>query len=178
MALTVNWQVKISSLVMAAILLSSAALAQAKSGAKDETNPDEQAVHDYILTMDKVHKYVEVAKKVDAARKADPAMAAEMKKLEDSDAYNVQKVAIAEQSSYLSAFFKTNSITARDYIFTPMTVFTAALAIAAEDAKQNPPAFVNPENMKFVREHKAELEKENLFGLGKDKSSEDKGDDQ
>jgi len=182
MTLTMNWRGKISSLVMVVVFLSSAALAQAQHAAKEEANPDEPVIHDYLLTMDKVKSYVEIATKLDAVSKDDPAMAAEMKKLEETDAHNVQKAAIAEKFPHLGAFLKSNDTTARDFIFTPIVVLTAGLAMAAQDAKQEPPTYVNPANIKFVREHKDELQKANLFLFGpsshKDKSSENKSDDQ
>lgn len=144
-------------------LWSAAGLAQTKKHV-DEANPDESVIHDYVLTLEKVRKYADVAKKLEAAAKADPVMAAEMEKVTDTDAYNVEKAALVEKSPHLAAFLKSNGTTARDFIFTPTTAFTAALAIAAEDAKGKPPAFVNPANIKFVRDHKAELEKLNLTG--------------
>ena len=36
--------------------------------------------------------------------------------------------------------------------------------MSAQDAKGKPPAFVNPANIQFVREHRSELEKLQLFG--------------
>ena len=142
--------------------LSAVALAQAKH-AKDEPNPDEPIIHSYILTMEKAHKYADVSKKGEAAAKSDPALAAEMKKVEDLDAYNVQKADMMEKSPHIAAFLKSNGITARDFVFIPMTAFTAALAIAVEDARKQPPSFVNPANIKFVRDHQDELDKLNLF---------------
>jgi len=124
--------------------------------------------------MDEIKKYAEVSKKLEAAAKSDPVMAAEMKKIEDADVYNVDKAAMMEKSPHVAAALKSNNITARDFVLTPMTAFTAAIGIAAEDAKKEPPAFINPENIKFVREHKAELEKLDLFEPPLDKSSPDK----
>jgi hypothetical protein len=73
-----------------------------------------------------------------------------------------------EKSAKIAAFLKSNGMTARDFVFIPMTAFTAAMAIAAEDAKKQPPAFINPANIKFVRDHKDELEKLNLFASDED----------
>ncbi len=143
--------------------LSCLAMAQA-TPSKKGPNPDEPIIRQYVLTMENVRKYAEVAKKGEAAAKSDPAMAAEMKKVEDADVYNVQKAEMMEKSPHVAAFLKSNGMTARDFVFVPMTAFTAALAIAAEDAKKQPPAFVNPANIKFVRDHKGELEKLNLVG--------------
>ncbi|MGA9471273.1 MAG: hypothetical protein WBV36_02345 [Terriglobales bacterium] len=148
-------------------VLSCLVLAQAKH-AKDASNPDEPIIHDYILTMDKVHQYADVSKKIEVAAKSDPALAAEMKKVEDMNGYNVEKAEAIEKYPKIAAFLKSNGMTARDFVFTPMTAFTAALAIAAEDAKKQPPAFINAANIKFVRDHKDELEKLNLFANDED----------
>lgn len=144
------------------IVLLSLGLAQAKH-AKDAPNPDEPIIHDYVLTMDKVYKYADVSKKGEAAAKSDPALAAEMKRIGDMNGYNVEKADMMEKSPHIAAFLKSNGMTARDFVFIPMTAFTAALGIAAEDAKKQPPAFINAANINFVRDHKDELEKLSLF---------------
>ena len=158
----------------AVVAMPSLALAQGAGHPDKGPNPDEPAIHDYVLTMDKIKKYSEVSKKLEAAAKSDPAMAAEMKKIEDADVYNVDKAAMMEKSPRIAAALMSNGITARDFVLTPMTAFTAAIGIAAEDAKKQPPAYINPVNIKFVREHKDELEKLNLFEPALDKSSPDK----
>ena len=108
-------------------------------------------------------------------RKNDPTLVAEMEKISDTDAANVEKAAMMEKSPHIAAFFKTNGITPREFVLTPMTVLTAALATAAQDMKAQVPDFVNPANIQFVRDHKAELEKYNLMGGEKepDQSGED-----
>ena len=60
-----------------------------------------------------------------------------------------------------------------------MTVVTAGIATAAQDAKGKPPAFVNPANIQFVRDHRAELEKLELSGSddSRDGDSDDKNSD-
>jgi hypothetical protein len=40
-----------------------------------------------------------------------------------------------------------------------MTGVTAGIASAAQEATHKPPAFVNPVNIQFVRDHRAELKK-------------------
>jgi hypothetical protein len=116
--------------------------------------------------MDKVQKYADVAKKGEAAAQGDAALAAEMKKVQDTDVTNLEKAAMMEKSPKIAAFLKSNNYTARDFVLTPMTVLTASMAVAAEDQKGKAPAFVNPANIKFVRDHRAELEKMNLMGGG------------
>ena len=161
----------------AVVAMPSLALAQGAGHPDKGPNPDEPAIHDYVLTMDKIKKYAEVSKKLEAASKSDPALAAEMKKIEDADVYNVDKAAMIEKSPRVATALTSNGITARDFVLTPMTAFTAAIGIAAEDAKKQPPAYINPVNIKFVRAHKDELEKLNLFEPALDKSSPDKAKD-
>ena len=161
-------------LAAALAIMPSLALAQGAGHPDNGPNPDEPAVHDYVLSMDKIRKYAEFSKKIEAAAKSDPALAAEMKKIEDADVYNVDKAAMLEKSPRLAAALRSNDFAARDFVFTPLTAFTAAIGIAAEDAKKQPPAYVNPTNIKFVRDHKQELEKLNLFEPALDKSAPDK----
>jgi hypothetical protein len=163
-----------SCLTAVLVTLSSLTLAQGAGHPDEGPNPDEPAIHDYVLTMDKIKKYADVAKRLEAAAKSDPAIAAEMKKIEDADVYNVDKAAMIEKSPRVAAALHSYDIAARDFVLTPMTAFTAAIGIAAEDAKKPPPAYVNPTNIKFVRDHKEELEKLNLFEPALDKSSPDK----
>ena len=110
-------------------------------------------------------------------------MMAEMKKVEDTDVYLMEKAALMEKSPHIAAFLKANGITAREFVLIPMTVATAGMANAAQDLKGKPPAFVNPANMQFARDHKADLEKLELSGSsdstdgdsdGKDSNDKDK----
>jgi hypothetical protein len=145
---------------------------QAAKHAAQGPNPDEAAIHDYILTIDKVNSYAVLSKKLQAAAGSDPAMAAEMKKVEETDVYMVERAALIEKSPHTAAFLKANGMSAREFVLIPMTAVTAAIAASAQDAKSKPPAFVNPANIQFVRDHRAELKK-----LENDKHSNDKDSD-
>jgi hypothetical protein len=159
-----------STAVLILAAFSTQLFAQAKKD--DAPNPDEPAIHDYILTMPKIQKYSETVKKLNDSGKSDPVMVAEMKKISDFDGYNIQKATMIDKSPHLSAFLKANGLTSRDFVLTPMVGLTAALAVAAQDLKADPPSFVNPANIQFVRAHKAELEKYNLMGGEKESEKE------
>ena len=120
---------------------------------------DEQSIHDYILTMDKVQKYMDVATRMIAASKSDATLAAEIKKIASADSSNLGKVALADRSPHVASFLKTNNTTARDFVMTPLTLFSALDAVTAEEKKSKPSPFVNPVNIKFVRDHRTEIEK-------------------
>jgi len=166
------------------LLVVSVSLGQGPQHAAKGTSRDEAAIHDYILTMDEVNKYAAVAKKMQAAAGGDSAMAAEMKKIEDTDVDVMEKADLMEKAPHTAAFLKANSVTARELVLVPMTAVTAGMANAAQDLKGKPPAFVNPVNMQFVRDHKAELENLDIGGSGDSKhrdsdhkSSDDKDPD-
>jgi hypothetical protein len=155
------------------VLIASFSQAQAAKHAAQGPNPDESAIHDYILTIDKVNSYAVLSKKLQAAAGSDPVMAAEMKKVEEADVYMVERAALIEKSPHAAAFLKTNGMSAREFVLIPMTAVTAAIAASAQDAKGKPPAFVNPANIQFVRDHRAELKK-----LENDKASNPKDSDE
>jgi hypothetical protein len=145
----------------ALLVISSVSLSNAQ-GTKhppEGFNPDELAIHDYVLSMEKVNQYSDVSRKLETAAAKDPVMAAEMKKVENTNVYNVEKAALIEKSPRTAAFLKASGITAREFVLIPMTGVTAGIASAAQDAKRKPPAFVNPVNIQFVRDHRAELKK-------------------
>lgn len=148
----------------------------AKHAAKG-LDPDESAMHDFILTLDKVSQYAAVSRKLQASAAADPAMAAEMKKVEDADVTNLEKADLIEKSPHTAAVLKANGVTAREFVLIPVTVVTAAIAAAALDAKAKPPAFVNPVNIQFVRDHRAELGKLELSGSNHSRDGDSDGKD-
>jgi hypothetical protein len=158
----------IIALILAA--LSTHLFAQAKKDVGP--NPDEPAIHDYILTMPKIQNFSDTVKKLNDTGKSDPVMVAEMKKISDFDGSNMAKAAMIDKSPHLSAFLKANGMTSRDFVLTPMVALTAALGTTAQDLKADPPSFVNPVNIQFVRDHKAELEKYNLMGGEKESEKE------
>ena len=75
--------VRLSSL-LAVVLSAVFTPAQTVKHAAKGPDPDESAIHDFILNMDMVNKYAAVSKKLQAAAGSDPVMTAEMKKIEDS----------------------------------------------------------------------------------------------
>jgi hypothetical protein len=114
--------------------------------------------------MDKVDRYTAAAKSLRASATRDPALAGEMKRIEDARVNGVGKAALIDKSPRTAAILKSQGLSAREFVLIPMTALTAALAAAAQDAKAGPPAFVNPANIQFVRDHRAELKKLEVLG--------------
>jgi hypothetical protein len=173
------WFSAIAILTFAVPFFSQSAMRpQTAKHSTNAANPDEAAIHDYMLSMDKINSYAAVGKKLQSAARTDPVMAAEMKKVEDANVPNVEKATLIEKSPNTAAFLKANGMTARDFVLIPMTVVTAGIALSAQDAKGKPPAFVNPANLQFVRDHRSELEKLDLFGASDTKEGDVTGKDQ
>lgn len=100
------------------VVLAIASFSPAQSGkrAAKTPNPDEPAMHDYILTMDRVNRYAAISQKLRAAAAGDPVMAAEMKKIEDADVYNVEKAALIDNAPHTAAWQDKDREQARQFV--------------------------------------------------------------
>ncbi len=135
---------------------------------------DEAAIHDYVLTMSRVQAYAAAYQDYETNGSKDTSIADECKgKLDDDKMALVDKVKLVESSCpRLNAWIKQHGLTAQEFMFIPMTLITAGFAQVAVDAGGKPPAFINPANLQFVKEHKAELEKLHIVGDKSDDSSD------
>jgi len=88
------------------VVVSAACLcpAQSTKPSAKGPNPDEPAIHDFTLNMSEINKYAEVSKKLQAAGGSDPVMAAEMKKVEDTDVYLMEKAKLIDKSPHMPHF--------------------------------------------------------------------------
>ncbi len=138
--------------------------------AQKDSSQDEAAIHDYILTMAKVQTYAAALKDYEAGGQKNETIADECKaKIDDDKLSLTEKERIIESSCpQMNAWIKRHGMATHDFLFIPMGLVTAGFAQAAVEQGGKPPAFVNPVNLQFVKEHKADLEKMNL-GAGHDK---------
>lgn len=141
------------------------AIALASSGSpvqpqKSSTGPtpDEKAIHDYVLTVDKAEKYAAFMKKFQTAA-PDPAVAAEMQKIRDVNAYNVEKADMMAKSPKLAALFAGSGITPRDFVLLPLTIMSAAAVAQYPERAATRMPYVTPNQVQFYKDHKADLEK-------------------
>lgn len=160
--------------IAAAVLLASTFVfttITAHAQKKGADTRDEAAIHDYVLTMPRVEAYAAAYKDFEANGSKDSALASECKgKLDDDNMALVDKVKLIESSCpRLNAWIKQHGLTAKEFMFIPMSMITAGFAQAAIDAGGKPPAFINPANLQFMKEHKGELEK---MHLGSSKSDD------
>jgi len=136
-------------------------LAQKKAG---KPNPDEPVIHDYILTMDRVQLYAAAVREIEAGAQ-DPAVVAEGKKVQNYNGSSVAKARMIETSCpHLNAWIQAHGMTAQEFEILPMTLITAGMASYAVDKGGKAPAYVNPANVQFVKDHKDELDKMGISG--------------
>jgi hypothetical protein len=152
MSVSTGWAA--AALVFSTALLPLAAAEQKKTA----PDPDEAAVHDYVLTVEKAQHYADVMKKFQQSP-PDPAAAAEMQKINQANVYNVEKAAMMEKSPQIMAAFKALNLAPRDFVLIPLAVQTASFAASAPNNGGAAFAYVNPANIAFVKAHKADLEK-------------------
>jgi hypothetical protein len=157
-------------LLLCTFTLSNVAIAQ------KDSSQDEAAIHDYVLTMAKVQTYAAALRDYEAGGQKNEAIANECKgKIDDDKLSLIAKEKIIESSCpQMNAWIKQHGMATHDFLFIPMGLITAGFAQAAVEQGGKPPAFVNPVNLQFVKEHKAELEKMNLGADHDKESSSDK----
>ncbi len=150
------------------VALSAMASAQKKPESPAEV-ADEQAIHDYVLTMPKLEAYA-AAQKDFAAGAKDPALAAEGKRLEDDEkASMLEKIRMIETTCpHLNGWLRQHGMTAREFLLTPMTLMTVGIADYAKQKGGKVPDFVSSANLQFYEQHKSDIEKLGLNSGGGD----------
>ena len=139
------------------LAVSSPGFAQAGARKTEGPTPDEKAMHDYVLTVDKMQKYGGLMKKVQQSN-GDPAVAAEMQKITDVDAYNVEKADMMAKSPKLMALFGGTGLTPRDFVLIPLTIMSAGTVAQNPSAAATMP-YITPAQVQFYKDHKADLAK-------------------
>ncbi len=124
--------------------------------------PDAQATAAYKLTMPKVKKAAAVVQSVTEESLKDP----KVQPLDPGAVLNQNKTlaemeATVRKHPQVMRSLAREGMSARDFSLTVMTLFQAAMVEGFSqgnlDMSKLPPG-VNPENIQFVRDHKAELQ--------------------
>lgn len=136
-----------------ALSISPIAVAQAKVTA------DEQAIHDYQLTMPKLQAYAAATHEFRNAGN-DPALMAEAKQLQNDNDSMLEKIHIIEtRCPHMNAWLKGHGMTARDFLLMPMTLMAVGFAEVGKQQGGKMPAFITEANLKFYEDHKSDIEK-------------------
>ena len=116
---------------------------------------DDAAFRNYVLTMDKVHKYAEVGRALKATK--DPAVQAELPKLDNFMGGSLaQALAKLRTAPHVEALVHRAGLSDNDFALIPL------VAIGAAMAQNQPPAVqarmpVSAANIAFVKQHQADL---------------------
>jgi len=158
------------------LVLSGAVWAQ---GPKKAWSEDERLIHDYVLTMDKLKRFEKAAKQMSALPS--------FKDSGDDDAVTSGDKTISESARAFSAkcpqcvaVLAANGFTPKEYMTFTMTLFAASMSAWSKEQGGKVADFVNPANITFVQQHKAELEamnpkkpQQDESGQSSDEPSED-----
>ncbi len=116
----------------------------------------------YTLTMDKANRYAEVFGDLKALAKAHPELKDSLAG-DSNDSLDAMEHRIASQPLVVGVLAK-HSFTPREFVVFGMALFQSAFAEATakqngvDPAKAAAEAHVNPSNLTFVAQHKADLE--------------------
>jgi hypothetical protein len=155
---------RLVALLFAAVLLPVAASAQSSH---DISPSDVKEIHDYTLTMDKLHKMAGATRALMDYSKNHPEMkdAGDSKNLDEMVA-NIQKYPGA------AAAIRQNGISPREYAVCIMTLMETSMAVGFKKAgtyKEYPPKIlevVSQANLDFAEQHWDEIQ--NLMPKGSD----------
>jgi hypothetical protein len=145
-------------LTIALLLMPAASLAQ-----KTKADADLVEMQSYILTTDKIDRFGDAMLGIGEMAQKNPAAASSLEadadKNEDLDAMGRRFSTNPEVVTVL----KSHGFTPREFALCQMVIFQAAFAEAAKQAGADPAklasdAHVNPANLTFVEQHKAELD--------------------
>ncbi|HEX6773904.1 MAG TPA: hypothetical protein VF126_17845 [Acidobacteriaceae bacterium] len=136
------------------------------AGAQTKPDADIIEMQHYVLTVDKVTRLGDVLQDMAQLAQKNPQLASTMES--DSDKENGQEDldGMARRFSAhpeVVSVLKSHGFTPHEFALCQMVVFQAAFAEAAKQAGADPAklasdAHVNPANLTFVEQHKAELD--------------------
>ena len=130
------------------------------SGMREMSPEDTKAIHDYKLTTSNVDKLMDAHKKFREMAEKDPSLHQQgnpfqATTIDDS----VKKIDSAPPQA--KAILKEEGISSREFVVGTMSMMTSAMWHSM--SKMNPqaqvPAYVNPDNLKFLDAHPEVLEK-------------------
>jgi hypothetical protein len=141
-------------------LLSAVAVAQPKARANDD-DLDQKEVHDYVLSMDKIHKLGGASKALMEESKRHPELDGE-----SSDSKNLDEM-VKKIQKYPEAvsILSKNGLSPREYAVGFFTLIQASIAVGAKKSgayKEYPPKMlqlVSKQNLDLVEQHFDEIQK-------------------
>jgi hypothetical protein len=126
---------------------------------KKTWSEDERLIHDYVLTADKLQRFSKASKQLEALDKANPGVK------KDDDSVSSAEKSIAESARAFEVkcpqcipILRANGFTPKEFMTMTMTAMTAMMSAWSKEQGGEIADFVNPANVTFVQQHKAEIE--------------------
>lgn len=136
------------------------------SGAQTKPDADMVEMQHYVLTVDKVNRWGGVVQDLGELARKNPQLAATMESESDKgsseDDLNAMERRYSRHPEVVSVL-KSRGFTPHEFVLFQMVLLQAGFAEAAKEAGADPAKLisdghVNPANLTFVEQHKAELE--------------------
>ena len=145
------------------LLLISSAAAQSKKSADNDA--DQKAVHDYVLSMDKIQKLANATRQLQDLAKQHP-------EIKDESNANTLDETVRKFQKYPDAVavLSKNGLSPREYAVGMMATMQAAMAVGFKKNgtyKEYPPkmlALVSKANLDFTEQHWDEIQKMTQMG--------------
>ena len=160
-------------LVAALVLFTFVFCPNSKARAEDK---DMVELEHYTLTMDKAHRYQHFLADLGSYMKANPSAHESIREAIETDADKHEDEAAVERrlsaNPAVAGILSKNALTAHEFVVFQSALLQAGMASAMKPANEPEGQYaakvhMNPANLVFVREHKAELD-----ALGKSSAEE------
>lgn len=137
----------------------------APAGSTAQVEEDLADLTKYDLSMDKMDEYFETMRHMaDEMKGMTPAEREAMDMKNDNDASIDEMIAQAESNKVVRDATRKAGSSPREYVMTSLSYFTSAMAMSVLQMQPNAnqdslirEMKVNPDNIKFIKEHEAEL---------------------
>ena|SRR5687768_2570841 len=134
-------------------------------GSKEQAEEDLADLTKYDLSMDKMDEYFQTMRNVaEEYKKMSPAEREAMEMQNDNNASLEQMIDKAESNKVIKDATRKAGSSPREYVMTSLSYFTSAMAMSVLQMQPNAnqdslmrEMKVNPDNVKFIKEHEAEL---------------------
>jgi hypothetical protein len=145
-----SFSVSVRSLLFSTVIALGASSALAASA-------DDVALRSYVLTMDKVNRYVTAALALEKAKEADPSLEQEEEAAENEPSETLSDMrALVAKHPRLYRFFQQQGLTIDDSLLIPLTVVNATIAIETGTPLTDT---VSQAQINFVRQNREAIEK-------------------
>ncbi|HEX4534859.1 MAG TPA: hypothetical protein VH000_11555 [Rhizomicrobium sp.] len=128
---------------------------------------DDTAVHDYVLTMDKVKAYEAADADLQAAARSSNALRGEIRQMaHEPDATSADLIAKFDKHPEIFAFYSKQGLSKADAALIPVTLLPACSAAQSPELAAGMSGLVAPQQVDFCKANMSELQSMPIFSTG------------